>query len=89
MATSILKEPLGWRYNGAALLYSVSAYSIGFYGDEEGARTHIKTILTPDAEQTELEIVGPERVVIDTFDYLSDRHGFEGEHFKSSGVATA
>jgi len=32
MATSILKEAKGWRYNGAALLYSVSAYGIGFYG---------------------------------------------------------
>ena len=32
MATSILKEAAGRRYNGVALLYLFSAYAIGFYG---------------------------------------------------------
>ena len=32
MATAILKEPLGLRYNGLALLYSASAYLLGLLG---------------------------------------------------------
>ncbi len=32
MATAILKEPAGLRYNGAALLYAIGCYVIGFAG---------------------------------------------------------
>ncbi len=32
MATAILKEPAGLRYNGAALLYAIGGYVIGFAG---------------------------------------------------------
>jgi len=32
MQTAILKEPLGWLYNGAALGYALTAYVVGFVG---------------------------------------------------------
>jgi len=32
MATAILKEPAGLRYNGAALVYAIGGYIIGFVG---------------------------------------------------------
>ncbi len=32
MATAILKEPAGLRYNSAALLYATGGYVIGFAG---------------------------------------------------------
>ncbi len=32
MATAILKEPAGLRYNGAALLYAICGYVVGFAG---------------------------------------------------------